>query len=103
MAIALFSGALFRGTSLPPREIFPGGKPLPELCLDVNRASETELTALPGVGAATAERIVGHRRARGPYLRIDDLLEVKGIGPAKLALFSPLICDPLGGVSGSGE
>jgi len=103
VAIALFSGALFRGTSLPPREIFLSEASLPELCVDVNRASEAELASLPGVGASTAERIVGHRLEQGPYLRINDLLEVKGIGPSKLAILAPRICAPDDGVSGSGE
>lgn len=52
--------------------------------IDVNRATATELEALPGVGPTTAEAIVAHREANGPFRRIDDLLEVRGIGPSKL-------------------
>lgn len=103
MALALFSGTLFLGAILSPQKIPHPGASLPELCVDVNRAPAGELDSLPGIGASTAERIVEHRRDRGPFLRVDDLLEVKGVGPAKLATLAPLICAPGAGVSGSGE
>lgn len=53
--------------------------------IDVNRATERELQAVPGVGAATARRIVTHREAHGPFRAIDELQAVPGIGPATVA------------------
>jgi len=55
--------------------------------VSLNRASRAELEALPGVGPALAERIIAHR----PYLRIDDLLQVPGIGPRLFARIAPLV------------
>jgi competence protein ComEA len=52
--------------------------------LDLNHASEDQLDGLPGVGPATAAAIVAHRRDHGPFQSVDDLLQVRGIGPAKL-------------------
>ena len=52
--------------------------------VDINRASPTELEELPGVGPATAEAIVSHRDENGPFASVDDLLDVRGIGEAKL-------------------
>lgn len=52
--------------------------------VSLNAATAQELTALPGVGAATAAAIVAHREANGPFRSVDGLLDVKGIGPAKL-------------------
>lgn len=52
--------------------------------VSLNTATAQELTALPGVGAATAAAIVAHREANGPFRSVDGLLDVKGIGPAKL-------------------
>lgn len=52
--------------------------------VSINSAGATELTTLPGVGAATAAAIIAHREANGPFTSIDGLLDVKGIGPAKL-------------------
>jgi competence ComEA-like helix-hairpin-helix protein len=49
--------------------------------VDVNRASEEELTRLPGIGPALAARIVAFREAHGPFATLEDLERVSGIGP----------------------
>ena len=59
--------------------------------LDVNTASAEQLDALPGVGPATAAAIVAHREANGPFASVDDLEEVRGIGPAKLDALRGLV------------
>jgi competence protein ComEA len=59
--------------------------------LDLNRATAAELDALPGVGPATAAAIVAHREANGPFPSVDDLEQVRGIGPAKLDGIRPLV------------
>lgn len=56
-----------------------GGPPV-----DINAATEDELTKLPGVGKATARYIVEHRQAHGPFASVDDLTRVKGLGRAKV-------------------
>jgi competence protein ComEA len=53
--------------------------------LDVNTATESELTQLPGVGPSLARRIVEYREANGPFTSVDDLQNVSGIGPSKFA------------------
>ncbi len=52
--------------------------------VDLNTATAEQLIALPGVGPATAQAIVDHRDRTGRFRSIDDLLEVRGIGEAKL-------------------
>ncbi len=56
------------------------------LPLDLNRATEAELDALPGIGPHLAERIVRTREAQGPFRSLDDLGGVPGIGIGKLNL-----------------
>lgn len=53
--------------------------------ISLNSASETEFQKLPGVGPATAKKIVEYRNAHGSFASVDELLAVKGIGPKKLA------------------
>ena len=57
--------------------------------LDPNRAPAAELDRLPGVGPSTAAAVVRSREEEGPYRRPDDLLRVRGIGPALLARIRP--------------
>ena len=51
--------------------------------VSLNSATAAELTTLPGVGEATAAAIVAHREANGPFTTVEQLMDVRGIGPAK--------------------
>jgi competence protein ComEA len=53
--------------------------------LNLNTATASELDALPGVGPATAKAIIDHRTKKGPFTKVEELLNVAGIGPSKLA------------------
>ena len=61
-------------------------------CVPINTGSIAELMELPGVGQVIAERIVAFRTAHGDFENPHSLLEVKGIGPKRLAAIEPLIC-----------
>lgn len=62
--------------------------------VSVNSASATDLEALPGVGPVLAERIVQHREEVGRFETVEDLLDVTGIGEAKLSSVRDLIKVP---------
>lgn len=51
--------------------------------VNINTANESELDSLPGVGPATAKKIMDHRQSAGRFKTIDDLKNVKGIGAKK--------------------
>lgn len=53
--------------------------------VNINSATSDQLDALPGVGPATAKAIISHRTRKGPFSKVEDLLNVPGIGPAKVA------------------
>ena len=57
----------------------------------LNRASAKDLEALDGIGPVLAARIIAYRNANGPFLTLEGLLEVSGIGPAKLLQFKEKI------------
>lgn len=58
---------------------------LPAHSVSLNRANAEELSSLPGIGEATAKRIIADRRAHGRFKKVEDLCRVKGIGKKKLA------------------
>jgi competence protein ComEA len=68
-----------------------GGAPSATAPLDLNTASAEQLDALPGVGPATAQKIIDYRQAHGPFRSIDELEAVPGIGPSKLAQLKGLV------------
>lgn len=70
--------------------------------LDLNRATERELEALPGIGPVLAGRIVQYRRAQGAFRTVDQLRQVKGIGKKTLDRIRPLVEVAAPAVSASG-
>ena len=68
-----------------------GGATPADTPVDINTATAEQLDALPGIGPATATKIVADRQANGPFKSIDDLGRVAGIGPKKLEDMRALI------------
>jgi competence protein ComEA len=58
--------------------------------VNINTASAELLEKLPGVGPKTAERIIEYRTEHGRFSAVEELLDVKGIGPKKMEKIRPL-------------
>ena len=52
--------------------------------INLNSATSDQLDTLPGVGPSTAKAIISYRNRKGPFGKVEDLLNVPGIGPAKV-------------------
>lgn len=59
--------------------------------VNVNTADQSALESLPGVGPSTAKAIIARRQSKGPFGKVEDLLDVKGIGDAKFAEMKPFV------------
>jgi competence protein ComEA len=59
--------------------------------LNLNTATVAELEKLPGVGAAMAARIIEYREKNGPFKKIEELMNVKGIGEKAFLKLKPLV------------
>lgn len=71
--------------SVRPSAADVGGAAATDPIIDINAATAGELESLPGVGPTIAQAIVQTRTDRGPFLSVDELLDVPGIGETKLA------------------
>jgi len=79
---------------VPGGEEASGGAVAQEGRVAINSADAAALEALPGVGPVLAQRIVEHREQYGAFSTPEDLLDVPGIGEAKLAAIRDSVLVP---------
>ena len=68
-----------------PTELLPGEK------LDLNTATAAQLQLLPGIGEKLSAAIVAWREEHGPFQKVEELLQVPGIGEKRLAEIRDLV------------
>jgi competence protein ComEA len=59
--------------------------------VNLNSATVTQLQTLPGIGASAAQRIVEYRQKNGTFKKIEELMNVKGIGEKSFLKLKPLV------------
>ena len=62
----------------------PAKKKPPAAPVNLNTADSEQLQLVPGIGPATADKILQMRKAYGSFKSVDDLLAIRGIGPKRL-------------------
>jgi competence protein ComEA len=65
----------------------PGASPA--VLVNINTASVADFEALPGVGAKTAARIVEYRQKNGPFKKVEELMNVRGVGEKSFLKLKP--------------
>ena len=82
------SDALFPAdaTPAPPQSTF-----VSDVLVDLNTAQLDALTGLPGIGEAKAQAILDYRREHGPFRRVEDIMQIKGIGEGIFQQLEPYI------------
>lgn len=56
-----------------------------DIKVNINTASIEQLSTLKYIGEKTAQKIVEYRKSNGPFVKVEDILNVSGIGPKTLA------------------
>ena len=79
------------GEAAPAAASGGAGSSTPAGPVNLNTATLEQLDALPGVGPATAKAILAERDKRGRFRSVNDLLDIRGIGPAKLDAIRDLV------------
>ena len=72
-----------QGTEQQPQQESQAPKPSDPSKMNINTADAAQLVDLPGIGPAIAQAIIEHREAKGPFKTVEDIQNVKGIGPKK--------------------
>jgi competence protein ComEA len=92
LAAALIAALCVAGPSATARQTAgpaAGQQQAPQL--NVNTAKAADLEKLPGIGAATAARIIEYRDQHGPFKKVEDLMNVRGIGEKIFLKLKPLV------------
>jgi competence protein ComEA len=69
----------------------PAAKATASSPVNINSASVAQLQTLPGIGASTAQRIVDYRQKNGAFKKIEELMNVKGIGEKSFLKLKPVV------------
>jgi competence protein ComEA len=78
-ALALAPGTV-HSQEKPPARPAAGKAPVVKSPLNINTATAAEFEGLPGIGARTAARIVEYRQKNGPFKKVEELMNVPGVG-----------------------
>jgi competence protein ComEA len=74
------------GQTPPPKEQAPT-----QSLLNLNTATKADLEKLPGIGPSTAQRILDYRQKNGPFKKVEDLMNIQGIGEKSFLKLRTLI------------
>ena len=83
LCLVLFCGSMPASAQNADAGSAPAAKTANAAKISLNTATAEQLTSLPGIGPATAKLIIEHREKAGKFNRIEELMNVRGIGEKK--------------------
>ena len=90
-AIALSTSSLSAQTKAPVAKATAGTTAAAAAPVNLNTATADQLATIPGVGAKMAERIIDYRQKNGGFKKVEDLMNVSGVGEKSFLKMKPLI------------
>jgi competence protein ComEA len=63
----------------------------PSAPVNLNTATQAQIETLPGIGPKVAQRIIEYRQKNGPFKKIEDLMNVKGVGEKSFLKLKPYL------------
>jgi competence protein ComEA len=91
MAAAPLAAQTSSSGKSPARTGRSSAKALPSAPINLNTATAAQLAELPGIGPKAAQRIVEYRQKNGSFKKIEELMNVKGIGEKSFLKLKPAI------------
>ena len=89
MALAMCAGV--GGVAAAQTQTAPEEQSPQAAQVDLNQASAVQLETLPGIGPRTAELIIAYRNENGGFKKIEDLMNIRGIGERSFLRLRPLV------------
>ncbi len=91
LGVALIVAVLLAAPMISAGQATAPAKATPAAVININTATADQLDALPGVGTKLAARIVDYRQKNGGFKKVEDLMNVQGIGEKNFLKLRPLI------------
>ncbi len=91
VTLVVLALAVASASAQTPARTAPRGTASAEAPVNLNTATPAQLESLPGVGVATAQRIVEYREKNGGFKKIEDLMNVRGVGEKSFLTLKPLV------------
>ena len=91
LIVCLTAGVAIGAQESTPRTQAPKANAAAASTVNINTATPAQLQKLPGIGAATATRIVEYRQKNGPFKKAEELMNIRGIGEKSFLKLKPLI------------